>query len=368
MAEESPELPVSGWWRYLVSAIGGLLLVVGVGSVLLDGRLADDELFQISALVVCCLLLVVVGTRIALDMTDGGDAVRVLAWMSGGVLALAALGGWFQFVVPTTDTAFETLLVFLSALAAGALFGAVVGYYNVRIRELVERASREEARNEFLDEQQEALSALNGILRHQILNDASAISGRAQLLESGKIDRETAVDSIVDHCEHMTATVDRIETVVDVLTWVTDTGETGVDVAIERAIATVEDERADAPIDVTGDTETTVLADELLYLAVYEVLDNALTHGQPPVTVSVDERPDSVVIAVADIGTSVGVSPRGSLFEPNTRGTDSDGDGLGLYLAALIVDRYDGEIRLADRTETTFEIEVSMADNRRLVA
>jgi signal transduction histidine kinase len=357
MAVEFPDLPVRGWWRYLVSVIGGLLLVVGVGSVLLDARLASDELLQISALVVLCFLLIAVGMRIALDMTDGEDALRVLAWMSGGVLSLAAFGAWFQFVIPTTDTAFEILLVFLSALAAGALFGAVVGYYDVRVRSLVERASREQARSEFLDEQQEALSALNGILRHQILNDASAISGRAELLGAEKIDRDTAVDSIVDHCDHMTATVDRIETVVDVLTWVTDTGESSVDVAIERAIATIEDDQPDAPIEVTGDTDTTVLADELLYLAVYEVLDNALRHGQPPVTVTVDERADSVVIALSDTGTDVGVSPRESLFEPNTRGTDSEGDGLGLYLVDLILDRYDGEIRLAGGSQTTFEIE-----------
>ena len=364
MVEARPDLPPSGWWRYLVSAIGGLLLVVGVGSVLLDGRLTSDELLQISALVVLCLLLILVGTRIALDMTGGDDAMRVLAWLSGGVLALAALGAWFQLAVPTTDTTFETLLVFLSALAAGALFGAVVGYYDVRVRNLVERASREQARGEFLDEQQEALSALNGILRHQILNDASAISGRAELLGAEKIDRDTAVDSIVDHCDHMAATVGRIETVVDVLTWVTDTAETSVDVAIERAIATVADDRPDAPIEVTGDTGTTVLADELLYLVIYEVLDNALTHGRPPVTVTVDQRPDSVTVAVSDTGPGVAVSPRESLFEPNTRGADSDGDGLGLYLADLILERYDGEIRLAGGANTTFEIEVPTVDSR----
>ncbi|WP_340100632.1 HAMP domain-containing sensor histidine kinase [Salinibaculum salinum] len=358
MAEEGPASVDGGWWRYLVSAIGGLLLVVGVGSVLLDAQLSSEELLQISALVVLCLLLIAVGVRIALDLTDSEDAIRILAWVSGGVLALATLGAWFQFVVPTTDTTFQTLLVFLSALAAGALFGAVVGYYDVRVRSLVERASREQGRREFLNEQQEALSALNGILRHQILNDASAISGRAELLDAEKIDRDTAVDSIVDHCEHMTDTVDRIETVVDVLTWVTDTGETSVDLAIDRAIATIEDDRPDAPIEVTGETDTSVLADALLYLALYETLDNALRHGEPPVTVSVEERTDSVVVTVADTGTTVGVSPRKSLFEPNTRGTDSEGDGLGLYLADLILDRYGGEIRLAGGSQTAFEIEL----------
>jgi signal transduction histidine kinase len=311
--------------------------------------------------VVLSLSLVAVGVRIALDMAAGEDVLRVLAWMSGGVLALAALGAWFQFVVPTVDTEFETLLVFLSALAAGGLFGAVVGYYNVRVRNLVEQASREQARREFLNEQQEAFSSLNGILRHQILNDTSAISGRAELLGDGKIDRDAALDSIGDHCEHMTETVDRIETVVDVLTWVSDTTETSVDLAIERAIETVEEDHPDAPIEVAGDTETTVLADALLSLGLAELLDNALRHGQPPVTVSVEQQTESVIIAVTDTGTSVGVSPRESLFDANTRGTDSEGDGLGLYLADLIVDRYDGEIRLADGSETRFEIEIEKA-------
>lgn len=83
-----------------------------------------------------------------------------------------------------------------------------------------------------------------------------------------KPDHEAAVDSIADHCNDMTATVERTETVVDVLWWVTDTSESSVDVAIERAIPTVEDEWHNAPIEVTGDTGTTVLADELLSLAV----------------------------------------------------------------------------------------------------
>ncbi len=362
MAEELPDLVLEDWWRYLVSAIGLLLLVVGVGTVLLDARLTGEELLQISALVVLCGLLVAVGIRISLDMDGSADAVRVLAWMSAGVLALAALGGWFQFVVPTTDTAYETLLVFLSALAAGALFGAVVGYYNVRERRLVERASREQARSEFLDEQQEALSVLNGILRHQILNDASAISGRAQLLDAGKIDAADATDSIVAHCDHMTATVERIETVVDVLTWVTDTSEAPIDESLDRALAELDDVHSETAVTVEGDTDAVVLADELLYLAIFEVLDNAVRHGEGEVSVAVRADADSATIAVEDRGDDVAVSPPETLFEPNTRGPDSEGDGLGLFLADLIVDRYDGTVRLARESSTAFEIEVPTAD------
>jgi signal transduction histidine kinase len=51
------------------------------------------------------------------------------------------------------------------------------------------------------------------------------------------------------------------------------------------------------------------------------------------------------------------VSPRDALFEPNTRGSASDGDGLGLFLATLILDRYDGDIQLTGTA--TFELWVA---------
>jgi len=366
MSGEFPESVVGDWWHYLVSAVGGLLLLVGVGSVLLDGTLTGTELLQTASLLVLCPLLVVLGARIALDIDDSTDAIRVLAWMSGGVLALGALGAWARVVVPTATSQFQMALLFLSVLAAGALFGAVVGYYNVRVRALVERASRESARREFLDEQRAALSTLNGILRHQILNDLSAISGRAELLDDDKIDREGAVDSIVDHCDHMAATVERIETFVDVVTWVTDTSTSPVGDAIDQALATLRDDYPDVSVAVDGDTDAEVMVDELLYLAIYEVLDNAVAHGEPPVEISVDAGPETVVVAISDTGDEVPL-PAETLFDPNTRGPASDGDGLGLFLADLILDRYDGEIRLPDRQQTTVEITVPRATATRRV-
>ena len=359
-----PEVVGDNWWRYLVSAVGALLLVVGVGSVLLDGTLTDEELLQIASLVVLCSLLVALGTRIARNIGDRSDAFRVFAWMAGGIIALAALGAWARVVVPTADSPFQMALLFLSALAAGALFGAVVGYYNVRVRGLVERASREEARREFLDEQRAALSTLNGILRHQILNDVSAIGGRAELLAADKIEREAAVDSIHDHADHTAETVDRIKTFVDVVTWVTDTDTSPVSDAIDRALATLHEDYPDATVSVEGDTDIEVVADELLSLAIYELLDNAVVHGDPPVTVAVDAGRGTVRLSVSDTGTDVAVSPAETLFEPNTRGQTSDGDGLGLFLADLILDRYDGSIRLTEQEQTTFEITVPTADSR----
>jgi signal transduction histidine kinase len=321
--------------------------------------LTGEELLQLSSLLVVCLLLVALGSRIAVEIRDSAQLFLILGWMSLGVLVLAALGGWYTAVFDTVDTGFETALVFLSLLAAGALFGAIVGYYDSRVRRLVERASREEARREFVDEQRETLSSLNGILRHQILNDLSAISGRAELIEAGKIEPKDATGSILEHCEHVDETVERIETVVDVLTHVSDVTDVNLDRAVQRAVTRAQENYPDLTVDTDGTSGVTVRADELLSVAIVELLENVAVHtDDAEATVSVRETIDTAVVEVSDEGPGTDVSAD-ALFEPNTRGAESDGDGLGLFLATLIVERYDGSIRLAESDDgTTVAIEI----------
>jgi len=359
MAESRRERLVGDPWRYAISALGVLLLVVGVGTVLLDGQLTRQELVQVSSLVVLSVLLVGVGARVALVVSERTQLFSILGWTAIGVLALGALGGWYQLVLGTVDSPFDTALLFLSVLAAGALFGAVVGYYDVRVRRLVERASREEARREFADEQRETLSSLNGILRHQILNDLSAISGRAELLGAGKVDADDAAASILDHCDHVEDTVTRIETVVDALTHGSGRTLTPLEDVIGQAVTRVHKHHPELRIDTDGVPAVSVPVDGLLHVAVAELLENTAVHtDEAAVTVSARETGNSVIIELADDGPGVDVPPE-KLFEPNTRGPDSDGDGLGLFLADLIVGRYDGTIRLTEgETGATFEVDI----------
>jgi signal transduction histidine kinase len=354
MAGRLQDLLVGDYWRYTISLLGTLILTVGVATVLLDGTLTDEELLQSLGLVIFCLLLVAVGARIALTIREFNQMGLVLGWMSLGVLVVAALGGWASVVIPTLDSRFEVALVFLSVLAAGALFGAVIGYYDVRVRGLVTRASREQARREFLDEQQETLSSLNGILRHQILNDLSAISGRAELLAADKIETDDGTASIIDHSEHMEEIVERVETLVGILTHAADPRAYDLQEALRNAERAAED----SGVSVSGiePVETTVRADELLHLAFAELFENSAVHGDGEVTVTVTETAETVVVEVHDGGAPVDPD---APFEPNTRGPENDGDGLGLYFASLIVDRYDGTITLERAADpTTFRLEL----------
>jgi len=358
MAEGLRELLVGDWWRYTISGLGTLLLAVGVGTVLIDGMLTGSEPLQVSSLVVLCLLLIGVGARVAVEVRDSAQLFSILGWMSLGVLVLATLGSWYHAVLDTVETPYGTALLFLSVLAAGALFGAVVGYYDVRVRALVERAGREEARREFVDEQRETLSSLNGILRHQLLNDLSAISGRAELIGSDKIDADDAAASIVDHCQHVDETVARIETVVDALKHVSNTTDVPVARAVRRATETVRADHPEFVVDSDDVPDLTVPADELLPIAIAELFENTAIHtDEMAATVSARSPIGSVVIEISDAGPGIEI-PADRLFEPNTRGTESGGDGLGLFLAKLIIERYDGTIRSVDGDGATFEIEI----------
>jgi len=354
MAEAVPDRIVGDWWRYSVSLVGAILLVIGLTSVLHDARVTSDELLQLGGLVALCLALILVGARIARAVQAEHQLTRVFAWTAFGIVAMAGFGTWWALVMQqTVETAFEMALVFLSVLATGALFGAVVGYYEVRLRGLVERASREAARREFLDEQQETLSSLNRIFRHQILNDLSAISGRSELLAAEKIDAQTATDSIRAHCDHMEGTVARLETIFDVLTHVSDTSPIPVGDAIADAHDRVRDTHPELSVDASSASEMTVDADELLTLALAELFANAAEHGGGDVTVTVEEADEGVVFTVADDGPGIDLTPPESAFDPNARGPDSEGDGLGLFLVELIVDRYDGEVRVAEADDGT---------------
>ena len=95
-----------------------------------------------------------------------------------------------------------------------------------------------------------------------------------------------------------------------------------------------------------------VLADpERLERVVTNLLGNALKYSPPdaPVSVSLVERADAVVFSVRDQGRGIAASDLPHLFERYYRSlamreSKSDGLGLGLYIARLIVEGHGGKL------------------------
>ncbi len=93
---------------------------------------------------------------------------------------------------------------------------------------------------------------------------------------------------------------------------------------------------------VTGDRD-------MLGLAVYNLLDNALKYSEPADAVEVRVREDGRVlfIEVADGGAGIPLQEQGRIFEDLYRGEnarETEGSGLGLALARRIIQLHGGEI------------------------
>ena len=79
------------------------------------------------------------------------------------------------------------------------------------------------------------------------------------------------------------------------------------------------------------------------------LLDNALRHGAPPVTLRMRRSGDQAVIEVLDAGPGIAAELRSSVLEPYVRGnTSAPGAGLGLAICKGIVDAHDGLIEIIE--------------------
>ncbi|MFY7959292.1 MAG: ATP-binding protein [Elsteraceae bacterium] len=84
---------------------------------------------------------------------------------------------------------------------------------------------------------------------------------------------------------------------------------------------------------------------------VTNLIDNALRHGSPPVTVTVTDEKDAVLIDVADRGPGIPAAEHERVLQPfirlePSRNRETGGTGLGLTIARTIVHAHGGSMTL----------------------
>lgn len=225
-----------------------------------------------------------------------------------------------------------------------------------------------------LRERNEQLSLLNRIVRHDIRNDMSVIDGWAELLRDElPPENEEMLDRILRASQHTTELTRDVRDLMAVL------GPDGaaVDLQPVDVVRVIEDEaervrRAFDTVEIQIRSERSrieVQANAMLSSLVGNLLNNAVQHNEEEtaeIRVDIEAREESVIVTVADNGPGIPETHRNSIFEQETKGSNSDGTGLGLYLVDTLVDIYGGDISVADNEPkgTVFTVELERAVDR----
>ena len=213
------------------------------------------------------------------------------------------------------------------------------------MRDVTERRERKRT----LERQNERLEEFASIVSHDLRNPLQVLAGRLQAIDAEReSDRDVALD---EHVPSMHRSVDRMRTLVDDLLTLAQQGETVSDpepVSL-AAVAGEAWSTTDAPdADLGIRTARPVLGDGSRIQQLFENLfRNAVDHGDPDVSVVVDDLPGVEGFFVADDGPGIPEDERDAVLEMGYTSSD-DGTGIGLGVVTQVAEAHGWDVSLVE--------------------
>jgi PAS domain S-box-containing protein len=250
-------------------------------------------------------------------------------------------------------------------VAFAATTDVLPGRHLTALRDVTERTERARER----DAERERVAFLNRLLRHNVLNGMNIVLAKLDAAATElPPDRRAGVETARHRCEEI---VDLVQTARRLATGVT--GETGtrrlpLSTTLRPAVSSVRDRYDDATVTVrSSEDDPRVLADEMLQSVFEQLLTNAFEHNDPEsvsVTVDVTTTDESVTVSVADDGVGIPPEKRAALFGDGFA-HHRDWGGFGLSIVEVLVEGYDGEVRVTanEPSGVVFHVELLRAED-----
>ncbi len=290
--------------------------------------------------------------------------LRTVTLFQFGTLAAVAVSigalGWWLYREYVHN--FERLVAGFGALVVGD-YGTTVSLSGST--EWQEVGDHFNELSETLARRRVEVAVLNRVLRHNLRNAMTVVTGNADYL-ADHVEDDRLADVAVrirDRSESLLALAERARTVESTLR---GDGRAPpprpVADVVEETVAGLREEYPGATITVERTPpDVAVPGGDLVAVAVDELVTNAVAHGGGTVRIATDADEESVSLTVADDGSGMPAVERRILEESFVETPTEHGSGLGLWIVTWIVDRLDGDVSVDVDGGTTVTVRLPLA-------
>ncbi|OYT33993.1 hypothetical protein B6U96_14155 [Archaeoglobales archaeon ex4484_92] len=272
------------------------------------------------------------------------------------ILSMTAVGILFSiFAVVFIDRSVLSRLARLSDSVSkirthGDLKSRVPVDGNDELSKLGSEINRMLDRMESLNEQ---LSVLYKILRHDILNYLSVISGVLEIVKPKNQREKELIEKAVKSVER---TVELIRDASELEAAIISGAELQ-EVNVRNIVEDVAS-KYDVKVDIEGNCKC--LADKAIYSVFDNIISNAVIHGKTEkIDVKINGMRDKCVVKIIDYGKGIPSEIKERIFEEGFKYGENARTGLGLYIVRKVMEKYGGKVWVEDNepTGTIFVLE-----------
>lgn len=208
----------------------------------------------------------------------------------------------------------------------------------------VEIAERRQTERE-LETYREHLELINQILRHDILNDLTALKSALRLY--GNSNDKKFLKEAPRYVDRGVETIRRMRELELLISSRKDLEFYDITAVIKEVIENY------SSIEFTIEGRGQVLADEALGSVIDNIISNAINHGKTNrIDITIGKQENFCEVRIADYGIGIPDDMKEHVFKKGFRYGETGHTGLGLHIVKKAMESYDGSVHVEDNNPT----------------